>query len=215
MNEPIDETIEMKKAPKMKTEEEIYMKMLTGMVLGGTALKNYQRIAVVGTEHILSASASSAILASFIPASKGNAAYFVAKKGEVKEMVANIAEFDPEIVVMLYAESPEPGLNRELFLETMREMTEIDLEADLLFDPMTLDNGNLAEGVKPDDVQRHMQEIESFVFTLDLDNGKIVMNIIEVDNGEVMVDPIEEYKLTVEHTVLLNRGLRGKTLKWE
>ncbi len=200
---------------EMKLEEKIYMKMLTGTVLGGTALKNYQKIAVVGMEHILCASAGSAVLASFLPASKGNAAYFLAQKGQIKEMVGNIAEYDPEIVVMLFAESPEPGLNRELFLETMKEMGNIELDTDLLFDPMTLMVGALAEAVKDIEVQRHMQDIESFVFTLDLDNGQIVMNIIEVDNGEVMIDPIEEYKLTVEHTILLNRAIRGRSIKWE
>ncbi len=205
----------MNETTEMKIEEKIYMKALTGMVLGGTALKNYQRIAVIGMEHILCAAASGATEASFMLGSGGNITHLVARKDKIKEMVGNIAEYDPEIVVMLFAESPEPGLNRELFLETMKEIAGVELDTDLLFDPMTLMNGTLAEAVKDIEVQRYMQDIESFVFTLDLDTGRIVMNIIEVDNGEVMIDPIEEYKLTVEHTLLLNRVIRGKTLKWE
>ena len=205
----------MNETTEMKIEEKIYMKALTGMVLGGTALKNYQKVAVIGMEHLLCTAASAAMEASFMLGTGGNITHLVAKKGEIKEMVAKIAEYDPEIVVMLYAESPEPGLNRELFLETMKEMAELDLDTDLLIDPMTLMSETLAEAVKDIEVQRHMADIESFVFTIDLDNGEMVMNVIDLDNGEVMVDPIEEYKLTVEHTVLLNKGLRGKTLKWE
>ena len=199
---------------EMKTEEKIYMKALTGMVLGGTALKNYQKIAVIGMEHLLCTAASASMEASFMLEGRGNITHLLAKKGGIKEMVAKIAEYDPEIVVLLFAESPEPGLNRELFLETMKEIANVALDTDLLFEPMTLGNGTLAEAVKDVEIERHMQEIESFVFTLDLDNGEMVMNVIDIDNGEVMVDPIEEYKLTVEHTVLLNRAIRGKTLKW-
>ncbi len=200
---------------EMKTEEKIYMKALTGMVLGGTALKNYQKIAVIGMEHILCIAASAAMEASFMLEGGGNITHLIPKKGEIKEMVAKIAEYDPEIVVMLYAESPEPGLNRELFLETMKEIADTALDADLMLDPMTIMSGTLAEAVKDIEIERHMQDIESFVFTIDLDNGEMVMNVIDIDNGEVMLDPIEEYKLTVEHTILLNRALRGKTLKWE
>jgi len=200
---------------EMKTEEKIYMKALTGMVLGGTALKNYQKIAVIAMEHILCSAASAAMEASFMLEGGGNITHLIAKKGEIKEMVAKIAEYDPEIVVMLYAESPEPGLNRELFLETMKEIADTALDTDLMLDPMTLMSGTLAEAVKDIEIERHMQDIESFAFTIDLDNGEMVMNVIDIDNGEVMLDPIEEYKLTVEHTILLNRALRGKTLKWE
>jgi len=200
---------------EMKTEEKIYMKTLTGMVLGGTALKNYQKIAVIGMEHILCSAASAAMEASFMLEGGGNITHLLAKKGEIKEMVAKIAEYDPEIVVMFYAESPEPGLNRELFLETMKEIADTALDTDLMLDPKTLMSGTLAEAVKDIEIERYMQDIESFVFTMDLDNGEILMNIIDIDNGEVMVDPIEEYKLTVEHTILLNRALRGKSLKWE
>ncbi|GEM_PF-2432690 len=198
----------------MKIEEKIYLKTLTGMVLGGTALKNYQKIAVIGMEHILCSAASAALEASFMLTTNGNARHFVAKKGEIKEMVGDIAEYDPEIVVMLFAESPEPGLNRELFMETIKEMAEISLDSDLLFEPMSLGNGTLAEAVKESEVARHLMEIESFAFTLDLDRGEMVMNVIDIDNTELMVDAIEEYNLTVEHTVLLNRAIRGKSLKW-
>lgn len=199
----------------MKTEEKIYMKALSGMVLGGTALKNYQRVAVIGMEDILCSAASGALEASFMQASGGNIAHFLAQKGRIEEMVSDILEYDPEIVVMLYAETPEPGLNKELFLETLKVMVEKEIEADLLFDPVTLTNGALDEAAKNHEIQMRLMEIESFAFTIDLDNGRIVMNVIDIDNGEVMLDPIEEYKLTLEHTILLNRAVRGKTLKWE
>jgi len=203
------------KEDDMKLEEKIYMKALTGMVLGGTALKNYQRVAVIGMEHILCSAASAALEASFMQASGGNIAHFLAQKGRVEEMVSDILEYDPEIVVMLYAETPEPGQNKELFLETMKVVAEKDMEADLLFDPVTLTNGALDEAVKNHEIQMHLMEKESFGFTIDLDNGRILMNVIDIENAEIMMDVIEEYKLTVEHAALLNRALRGKTLKWE
>ncbi len=72
--------------------------------------------------------------------------------------------------------------------------------------------GGLAEALKDANVREYLKARNLFVYTVDFDNGKVIINRILVEGEGYMLEPIREYQVTLEHADLLNRSIKNRKL---
>ncbi len=196
--------------------EEIYLRALTGKMVGELLLSEYNKVAVISPKNIICAAISAAAEAAFVSASGGRAAHFIAEKGKLGEMVEKVKEFSPEAVVLMFGGETPIEETKELFVETLREMATQALEAELIFHVRIFAASGLEEAVKEEAIKDYLRNSVLFVYTVDLEKGLLLYNALDVDEeGGLYVEKLEEYPVSAEHAELLNRSLRDRTIAWK
>ncbi len=196
--------------------EEVYLRALTGKVVGEHILGVYNKVAVISVKNIICSAISAAAEASFVMKTQGRAAHFVVEEGTVKNVVKQVEEFAPNAIILMFGGETPIEETKKLFVETLKALAETDLEADIIVHVRIFAARGLEEALKDKNVVDYLQSNEVYVYTVDLDHGFVLFNDIYVeDNGEVVLSKISEIPVTVEHADLLNRSLRDKTVEWK
>ncbi len=196
--------------------EEIYLRALTGKMVGELLLSEYNRVAVISPRNIICAAISAAAEAAFVAVSGGRAAHFVAEKGKIGEMMDKVKEFSPEAVVLMFGGETPIEETVELFVETLKEMADRALEAEIVFHVRIFAASGVEKAVKDEAIRDYLRDSILFLYTVDLDKGLLLYNALDVDeDGELYVEKLEEYPVTAEHAELLNRSLRDRTMSWK
>ncbi len=196
--------------------EEIYLRALTGKVVGEHILGVYNKVAVISVKNIICSAISAAVEATFVMKTQGRAAHFVAEEGNVEDVVKQVEKFDPNAIVLMFGGEIPIEETKKLFVETLKALADADIEADIIVHVRIFAAKGLEEAVKDKDVVDYLQSNEVYVYTVDFDRGFVLFNDVYVeDNGEIVLSKISEIPVTVEHADLLNRSLRDKTVEWK
>lgn len=195
-------------------DEEIYLRALTGRVVGEHLLAGYDKVAVIAMKNILCSSMASAIEAGYISKSGGRAWHFVAEDGKEKKMVEELAEYDPEAIAMMFAGESDIKEAKKLFVKVLKEMAKKDLIADIIVHARIYKAGGLKEAIEDEEILEFLKERNVYVYTIGLDDGYILVNEADFDEG-LELHRLAEIPVTVEHALLLNKSLKNRIIKWE
>ncbi len=196
--------------------EEIYLRALTGKVVGEAILSEYNKIAVISPKNIICAAISAAAEAAFVSSTGGRAAHFVVDRENVTSIVEKVKEFSPEAVVLMFGGETPIEETIELFVSTLKEMASQALEVEIIFHVRIFAAGGLEKAIKDDAILDYLKDSVLLVYTVDLDRGLLLYNALSVEeDGSLYVEKIEEYPVTAEHAELLNRSLRDRTISWK
>ncbi len=196
--------------------EEIYLRALTGKVVGEHILGVYNKVAVISVKNIICSAISAAAEAAFVMKTQGRAAHFIVEDGNIDEVVKEVEKFDPNAIILMFGGETSIEETKKLFVNTMNALAKSDLEADVIVHVRIFAAGGLKEAVQNKEVVDYLQSVEVYVYTVDFDHGLILFNDVYVeDNGEIVLSKIAEIPVTVEHADLLNRSLRDKTVEWK
>ena len=201
---------------KTSFAEEIYLRALTGKVVGEHILSAYNKVAVISLKNIICSSISAAAEAAFIMKSQGRAAHFIVEKGNADRIAREVARFGPNAVVLMFGGETPIEEAKKLFVETLKALSEIDLYADIIVHVRIFAAEGLEEAIKDKDIAEFLNDRDIYVYTVDLDKGLIILNDVFLEeNGDIVLSILSEFPVLLEHADLLNRSLRDKTIEWK
>lgn len=195
--------------------EEIYLRALTGKVIGEQMVSEYAKVAFVSPKNIICCAISAAAEAAYLIRTGARAAHFIADPDNLDHMAQEIQRFLPEAVVLMFGGETPIEETKRLFLNTLRAFARAGLEADLVVHVRIFAAGGLQEAVKDPEILNYLSRNDLYVYTADLDRGLFLYNSLHIErDGSFHLHRIAEFPVTLEHADLLNRSLRNKTLKW-
>ena len=195
--------------------EEVYLRALTGRVVGSHVLGDYEKVAVISVKNIICSATAAAAEAVFAENTGGRATHFVVEEGGVTETVNQVIDFEPEAVLLMFGGETSFEVTKQLFRETLKALAEANTELDILVHVRIFAAGGVKEAIKDKEILRYLQNNTVTVYTVDFEKGLIVYNEVYIPNSEITeLVKIAEIPVTVEHADLLNRSLRDKTVSW-
>ncbi len=195
--------------------EEVYLRALTGKIVGAHVLSTYNKIAVISVKNTICSSLSAAAEAVYSAETGGKAAHFVVEEGNVADTIKNTEEFNPDAVLLMFGGESPIEQTKALFKETLTALAETNRETDIIVHVRIFAAGGLHEAIKDEKILAYLQNNDVFVYTVDFEKGDILYNEIYLPDADtVKLEKIAEVPLTVEHADLLNRSLRDKKVNW-
>ena len=195
--------------------EEIYLRALTGKIIGAQMITDYAKIAFVSPKNIICGAISAAAEAAYIRETGAQAAHFVVEAGTEAETAEAIAEFQPEAVVLMFGGETPIEETKALFVQFLKALADTGLFADLIVHVRIFAVGGLQLALQDEAIRAHLLDNEVYVYTADLDKGLFIYNIATItEEGEIALDELLAFPVTMEHADLLNRSLRDKTVSW-
>ncbi len=195
--------------------EEIYLRALTGKIVGAQMVADYAKVAFISPKNIICGAISAAAEAAYIQETGAQAAHIIVEAGKEAEAVAAVAEFQPEAIVLMFGGETPIEETKALFLATLKALAEAELLADLVVHVRIFAVGGLQEALKDEATREYLLDNDVFVYTANLDKGLFIYNIAIInEDNSIALDELLAFPVTVEHADLLNRSLRDKTLQW-
>ena len=193
--------------------EEVYLRALTGRLVGEDLLASYNKVAVVSMKNIICCSTATAAESAFISQTGGKVWHFIVERGNEDSIAKQLEEYDGEAILLLFGGETSLQQAKELFSRLLEKMASLDIMADIVIHVRIFAAGGLDEAIKNEEVKKYLQERNVYVYTFDLDNGMMLINEIEIDDS-ITLHRIAELPITCEHANLLNKSLRDKKMAW-
>jgi hypothetical protein len=194
--------------------EEVYLRALTGKVVGESILGGYNKVAFVSVKNTICSAISAAAEAAFVMTSKGRATHLIVEGDNAPQVANSVKEFDPEAVILMFGGETPIEETKKLFVDILKALSKADIDADLILHVRIFAAGGLDLALKDADVEEYLTNSDVYVYTVDLDKGLVVYNSIYFEEKPEL-ERLGEIPITAEHADLLNRSLRDKTLAWE
>ncbi|WP_457751623.1 hypothetical protein [Thermococcus sp.] len=198
---------------KTTFEEEIYLRALTGRLVGkALADLGLNKVAVVASKNIICSSIATATEATFITLSGGVTNHFLAEKDKEAEMAERVKEFGPQVTVLQFGGETPIEETKEIFVETLRQFAEKDVPGAFVVHVRIFAAGGLEEALKDEKIKEYLAKKDLFVYTVGFDEGNVYVNRIILDDDGLKLEKIAEYQVTLEHADLLNRSLKDRSI---
>ncbi len=187
---------------KTTFEEEIYLRVLTGRLVGkALADLGANKVAVVVPKNYICDAMGSATLSAFIAHSENPGRIFVV---ESEDDVQRIVDYAPRLVVFQFGGETPAEETKKLFGKVVDRLADAGVDADVVIHVRTYAMGALDAVSRKD----FFENRNVFVYTVNLDGGVVYINKLE---NEKLV-PLRDYHVTLEHADLLNRSLKDRTV---
>ncbi|MDV3103871.1 hypothetical protein [Thermococcus waiotapuensis] len=198
---------------KTTFEEEIYLRALTGRLVGkALADLGLNKVAVVASKNIICSSIATATEATFMTLSGGVTYHFLAEKGKEAEIAERVKAFAPQVTVLQFGGETPIEETKEVFVETLRQFAEKDVPGAFLVHVRIFAAGGLARALEDEKIREYLRKKDVFVYTVGFDEGKVYVNKVILDGNEIKLEKMAEYPVTLEHADLLNRSLRDRSV---
>ena len=194
--------------------EEIYLRALTGKIVGEAVMAGYNKVAVVSVRNTICSAISAAAEAAFVSKTNGRTAHFIVEPGNVASTVDQVAVFAPQAVVLMFGGETPIEETKALFVDTLKAMAKANLAVDIIVHVRIFAAGGLQAAVADADVARYLDKRSVFVYTVNFDDGLVLYNRVRMDGQQPQLTKLAEVPVTVEHADLLNRSLRDRTVAW-
>ncbi len=199
--------------PLTTFEEEIYLRALTGRLVGkALADLGLNKLAVVASRNVICSSIAAATEATFITLSGGVTYHFMAESGSEGELAKRLREFSAQAVLLQFGgETPIEDTKRS-FVRLLRAMAEEEVPGSLIIHVRIFAAGGLKEALEGEKVRKYLESRDVFVYTVGFDEGKVYVNKVSIPSLELM--RLAEYHVTLEHADLLNRSLKDRRISF-
>jgi hypothetical protein len=203
--------------PLTTFEEEIYLRALTGRLVGkAIADLGINKLAVIAPKNIICSSIATATEAAFLDHSDGVTRHFMVELGVNEEDVAKrVKDFDPQAILLQFGgESPIDQVKTS-FVKTLKALTKEGIEKPLVFHVRIFAAGGVQEALKDSEIASYLGKVDKYVYTVDFDNGKVLVNRLHIDGNNLRLEKLREYQVTLEHADLLNRSLKDRRVTFQ
>ncbi len=198
---------------KTTFEEEIYLRALTGRLVGkALADLGLNKVAVVASRNVICSSIATATEATFITLGGGVTYHFLAEKGKEAEMAERVKAFAPQVTVLQFGGETPIEETKEIFVETLRQFAGKEVPGAFVIHVRIFAAGGLAKALEDERIREYLSKKDLFVYTVGFDEGKVYLNKIVLDGGEIKLEKLAEYQVTLEHADLLNRSLKDRSV---
>ena len=204
--------------PLTTFEEEIYLRALTGRLVGkAIAGLGVNKLAVVAPKNIICSSIAAATEATFIEASGGVTRHFMVEPDvNEEEVVRRLVEFAPQATLLQFGGETPIEVVKRSFVKTLKEMADRKVPGDVVVHVRIFAAKGLDEALTYEEVRSYLKERSVYVYTVGFDEGKIYVNkVIIGDDGSYTIEKLMEYQVTLEHADLLNRSIRDRRITFQ
>ena len=198
---------------KTTFEEEVYLRALTGRLVGkAIGDLGANKLAVVAHKNIICSSIATATEVAFLDETDGVVHHFIYEEAE--DVVNRVAKFSPEVVLIQMGGESEVEKIKGDFKALLKKMADREIPADLVVHVRTFASGAFDEALKDERIKGYLTNIGVYIYTVDFDRGRFILNEAIFDGEGYYLHPILEYHVSMEHADLLNRSLKNRTLRW-
>ena len=146
---------------KTTFEEEIYLRALTGGVVGKVlADLGLHKVAVVASRNIICSSIATATEATYITLNGGVTYHFLAEKGKEADMAERITAFAPQVTVLQFGGETPIEETKEIFAETLRQFAEKDVPGAFVVHVRIFAAGGLAKALEDEKISEYQVTLE-------------------------------------------------------
>ena len=194
---------------------EFLLRVLTGRVAGYYMLRELNKVSFISCDDKLCISLASAAAASFIDRTGGVATILTITKDNVVDIVDEVENNAFQAVFLAFGGEEDPDEVKDLFVSFLNEISERNLEVDIILHIKIFAMGGLEKALENKDVSLYLQAGNNlYVYTADFEKGFLILNFVEVHGDHIHIQEVEKFPVSLEHAELLNKILRGKELHW-
>ncbi len=203
--------------PLTTFEEEIYLRALTGRLVGiALSQLGVNKLAVVAPKNIICSSIAAATEAAFLDHSGGVTYHFMVELGKNEaEIAKRLKEFGAEVVLLQFGGEDPIEKVKESFAALLKAMAEEDVPGAIVFHVRIFAAGGVAKAIEDPKVKEYLGKKDLFVYTVGFDEGKVYVNKVKIEGNEFKLEKIKEYHVTLEHADLLNRSLKDRKVTFQ
>ena len=197
-------------------EEEIYLRALTGRLVGkAIADLGINKLAVVAQKNIICSSIATATEASFLDHTGGVTYHFLAEPGKEEELAKRLRDFNPQAVLLQFGGETPIEETKKLFTSLLRAMAKQQVPGAIVFHVRIYAAGGVREALQDEETRKYLESKDLYVYTVGFDEGKVYVNKVTIKNGETQLTKLTEYHVTLEHADLLNRSLKNRRITFQ
>lgn len=202
--------------PLTTFEEEIYLRALTGRLVGkAIADLGINKLAVVAPKNIICSSIATATEASFLDHSGGVTYHFMVDNGNEEEIAKRLKKFNAQIVLLQFGGETPIEETKKSFVNLLKAMAKESVPGAIVFHVRIFAAGGVKEALSDQEIAEYLAGKDLYVYTVGFDEGKAYVNKVEIECGELKLEKLAEYHVTLEHADLLNRSLRDRRLAFQ
>jgi len=194
--------------------EEVYLRVLTGYLVGRNLLENTDRVAIITLPDRICLSIAASVATSLISKrgyseSEGKIRIYEYRRESIRRAVN---DFKPDTVILLYGGEHSLQEVKEAFINTLKELSENGFKGTLIIHVRILLATNKLNDILGDaGLVEYLNSLgEVRTFTADLSQGKFIYHRVKFTPREVVMEKIGESNLTSEHISLLKASLPPK-----
>ncbi len=195
--------------PLTTFEEEIYLRTLTGRLVGkAIADLGVNKLAVVAQKNIICTAIATATEATFLTLNGGVTYHFLVEKGNEEKIAERLKEFGAQVVLLQFGGETPIEETKKIFVNLLKAMAKAGVGGDIVVHVRIFAAGGLKEALKSKAVEKYLGERNVYVYTVGFDEGKVYVNKVEIPS--LSLKKLTEYQVTLEHADLLNRSLKDR-----
>lgn len=190
-------------------DQGVYLRSLTGYLVGQHLLEGYERIAVITLPDSLCIALAAATVASFIARAgyrDGVARIFVLREGEEDRVAREVSNYAPDAVYLAFGGEHELGYLREVARRMLKALSRAKCRFSLVVHVRTWLATERLSTVIPDpeilECLKTLREIKAF--TADIPVRKLHFIKAVVEGNKLKLEKIGEIEITEEHANLLS-----------
>ncbi len=199
----------MEMASRASLEQEIYLRSLTGYLVGQKLLEGYRKVAVITYPDRVCSALAAALVTSYVARNnyrEGAAAVFVYEDGKVEEMGRRVVEYNPDAVYISYGGEQKLSHVTQITEKTLQALAKSGYRGAMVIHVRVwLATKQLTQ--LSEEVRRYLASLKEVkLFTADLPNRKLIFHRVKFEDG-IKLEKLGDVAITEEHAKLLTISL--------
>lgn len=195
-------------ASRASLDQEIYLRGLTGYLVGKNLFEGYKRVAIITYPDRICSSLTSATVAGFLSAENyrnESARVFLYDENKLDEIVKEILKYNPDILFIAYGGEQKLSFVSDIAKRTIEELMKNGYNKALAIHVRTwLATKQLSNILSDNKLKEYLKSLpELRVFTADAQNKKFFFNKIKFEEESIKLEKFKEENITDEHAHLL------------
>lgn len=201
-----------KTASLLPLHKELYLRSLTGRLVGEHLFDGLKRVAVLTYPDRICAAMAASALTSFTYVTgyrDGIGAVFTYEKERIEEIAKEIVEEKFEAVYISYGGEQKLSTVNEATIETLKALAKARFKGVLAIHVRVwLATKQLSTVLSHEDLKKYLEQLpEIRVFTADIPNKKFLFHRVKLSEGKTSLATYRECLLTDEHVDLLKGSI--------
>lgn len=202
----------MENASRASLEEEVYLRALTGYVVGQNLFDGFRKIAIITYPDRICSSMASALATSLI-SKYGYKENFVKvfnyEENKEEELVKRIKEFKPDTIYISFGGEQKMSYISKITYNLLVSLMKENCMASLVFHVRTwLATKQLSNLLSDEKLKKYLESLKEIrLFTADLQNKKFLFHRVKIEGNNVKLEKFKEFNINDEHVNLLKISL--------
>jgi hypothetical protein len=202
----------MTTASRASLEQEIYLRSLTGYLVGRNLLEGHKRVAVITYPDRICSAMAAALMTSYL--SSGNyrdaaGAVFTYDEGKEVETARKVADYGADIVYISFGGEQKMSYVAEITRKIINALADAGYRGALGIHVRTwLATKQLSSVLADKKLADYLSSLpEIRLFTADVPNRKFLFHRVKIEGGAAKLEKYREVEITEEHAKLLTISL--------